>query len=147
MASLNKVTLIGYLGDEPKVEQLQNGARKVTLSVATTDKGFTTKSGAVVPDRTDWHRIIFWEKLAELCEKYLHKGSSVYIEGQLRNRSWDDKNGLKHFTTEIDGNRVLLLDKKPQGSGVPATPSNAPQTPETAQETAMADDGSVDLPF
>ena len=147
MASLNKVTLIGYLGDEPKVEQLQNGARKVTLSVATTDKGFTTKSGAVVPDRTDWHRVIFWEKLAELCEKYLHKGSSVYIEGQLRNRSWDDKNGLKHFTTEIDGKTLLLLDKKPQGSGVPATPSNAPQTPETAQGMAMADDGSEDLPF
>lgn len=100
MASINKATIIGFVGQEPKVDTLQTGT-KVTLSVATTEKGYTTQGGTTVPDRTEWHNIVLWGKLAEIAGQYLHKGSSVYIEGKIRTRSYDDRNGIKRYVTEI----------------------------------------------
>lgn len=136
-ASLNKVMLIGYLGDEPKVERLQSGAVKAQLSLATTKKGYTTQSGSVIPDRTEWHRVIYWGKPAEVCERFLHKGSSIYCEGELATRSWDDADGKKRYVTEISGNVLQLLDRKiGEGSGRYAT-----------QDARHGDKGDDDLPF
>lgn len=152
-ASLNKVMLIGYLGDEPKVERFGNGTVKATLSVATTKKGFTTQSGSVVPDRTEWHRVIFWSKPAELCEKFLHKGSCIYVEGELTTRSWDDTDGKKHWVTEISGNILQFLDRKPGEASVSSETQNRAYGPETGQKRPSPyeyeDDGAPgnDLPF
>lgn len=141
MASLNKVMLIGYLGDDPKVERPQSGAIVAKLSLATTKKGYTTQSGSVVPDRTEWHRISYWGKLAEMSERYLHKGSSIYVEGEITTRSWDDANGQKHYATEILGNALQMLDKRPTDSQPSETAQPAPQ----GAGSALADD--EDMPF
>lgn len=144
MATLNRVQLIGYLGDEPKIELLQSGTvKKATLSVATTDKGYTTRSGSVIPDRTEWHTVVFWGNLADLCEKYLHKASCVYVEGKIRTRSWDDQNGMKHYRTEIDGSQIQLLDRKP----MTAEADPAPQPQDQQAPVPLAYDDNGDLPF
>lgn len=166
-ASLNKVMLIGYLGDEPKVERLQSGAVKATLSLATTKKGYTTQSGSVIPDRTEWHRVVYWSKPAEVCERFLHKGSCIYSEGELTTRSWDDADGKNHYVTEINGNVLQLLDKRQgEGSGqqagqnAPQRAANAPRDQSSAPSQSPApscdqatgevlgrDDANDDLPF
>ena len=120
--SINKVILVGNLGADPKVGNTQSGAKIVNLSVATTDT-WRDKASGERKDRTEWHRVvIFNPQLAEIAEKYLHKGSKVYIEGQLQTRKWSDNTGAERYTTEIvlqnfSGN-LTLLDGK--GDGVPA---------------------------
>lgn len=162
-ASLNKVMLIGYLGDEPKVERLNTGAIKATLSLATTKKGYTTQSGSVIPDRTEWHVVIFWGRPAEVCERFLHKGSSIYVEGELQTHSWDDADGKKHWKTEIAGIVLQLLDRRPddtsgrqQGQSTAQTAGNAshgqaaaPASAEPAYDplTGEVRDKEDDLPF
>ena len=119
MASLNKVMLIGYLGDEPKIERLQSGNVKATLSLATTEKGYTTRSGSVIPDKTEWHIVTFWGSLAEVCEKYLHKGTQVYVEGKLKTDSWQGQDGKTNYKTSIRAQVLQLLGGKPQGQQAP----------------------------
>ena len=109
MASINKATIIGFVGQEPKVDTLQTGTKVASFSVATTEKGYTTQGGTTVPDRTEWHNIVLWGKLAEIAGQYLHKGSSVYIEGKIRTRSYDDRNGIKRYVTEIVADDVEFL--------------------------------------
>lgn len=79
MASLNQATIIGYVGDVPKISNTQNGRKVASFAIATTEKGYTSKSGVQYPDRTEWHNIVLWGNLAEIAEKYLRKGSSVFI--------------------------------------------------------------------
>ena len=119
MASLNKVMLIGYLGDEPKIDRLQSGNVKATLSLATTEKGYTTRSGSVIPDRTEWHTVTFWGNFAEVCEKYLHKGTQVYVEGKLKTDSWQGQDGKTNYKTSIRAQVLQLLGGKPQGQQAP----------------------------
>lgn len=151
MASLNIVQLIGYLGAEPKIERLQSGNVKATLSVATTEKGYTTKSGSVIPDRTEWHIVTFWGNIAEVCEKYLHKASCIYVEGKMRTRSWDDSNGIKHYMTEVEGNQLQMLDRKPVEASGRTEPQSAPKTAANPVREAVASqspaDNNDDLPF
>lgn len=80
MASINKATIIGFVGQEPKVETLQTGTKVASFSVATTEKGYTTQGGTTIPDKTEWHNIVLWGKLADVAGQYLHKGSMVYVE-------------------------------------------------------------------
>ena len=91
--SVNKVILLGNVGQEPNVRYLDTGVCVATLSLATTERGYTLQNGTQVPDRTEWHNIILWNKLAETVEKYVHKGDKLYIEGKIRSRSYDDKMG------------------------------------------------------
>lgn len=144
MASLNRVEIIGYLGADPKIEQMQSGHIKATLSVATTDKGYTTKGGSVIPERTEWHTVIFWGAMASACERVLKKSMCVYVDGKLRTRGWEDQNGLKHYRTEIEGDSFQILDRA-------ATPS-AQQDSSRACEWALlhsspAPGKNDDLPF
>ena len=119
--SINKVILVGNLGKDPEVKHSQDGNKIVTFNVATSET-WKDKSGEK-KDRTEWHRVvIFNPSLADVAEKYLHKGSKVYLEGQLQTRRWEDNNGQERYTTEIvlqnfSGNMVLLDAK---GDGVPA---------------------------
>lgn len=112
---LNKAQVIGNLGADPKIISTGDGQYKVaSFSVATTEKGYTNRNGAQVPDKTEWHNIVCFGKLAEVVEKYLQKGSKVFIEGKMRTRSYDDKQGVKRYVTEINVEYLEMLDGKQQ---------------------------------
>lgn len=120
MASLNQATIIGYVGDVPKISNTQNGRKVASFAIATTEKGYTSKSGVQYPDRTEWHNIVLWGNLAEIAEKYLRKGSSVFIQGKMRTRSYDDKNGVKRYITEIEGETMQMLDRRADNATSPS---------------------------
>lgn len=111
MASVNKVVLVCTLGKDPEVRQTQNGTAICNLSAATSRKYKDTQDG--MQEETEWHRISLFGKMAELAGQYLSKGSSVYIEGRLRTRKYTDKEGIDRYVTEIIGENMQFLDKKP----------------------------------
>jgi single-strand DNA-binding protein len=115
MASLNKVLLIGNLGQDPETTYTPNGTAKVGLSVATQEKW--KDKGDDTQEKTEWHRVIAWGKLAEICGQHLTKGRQVFIEGRLQTRSWEDKDGNKRWTTEIVATGMQMLGAKKDGSG------------------------------
>ena len=106
--------LIGNVGQEPEVRYVDAGVAVAKLTLATTERGYTLQNGTQVPDRTDWHRIILWKRLAEVVEKYVHKGDKLYIEGRLRYSTYDDKNGIRHNLTEIWAENMEMLTPKSQ---------------------------------
>ena len=108
MGNLNKALLIGRLGQEPEKRVTAQGASVVTLNLATTEK-YKDKAG-IQQERTEWHRVIFWNQQAEVIEKYCRKGSQLYIEGRIQTREWQDKDGNKRWTTEIVGQNFQFLD-------------------------------------
>jgi len=110
--SLNKVTLIGHLGRDPEIRYLPQTERPVARFTMATNERFYNLTTNETSDRTEWHRIVAWGKLAEFCEKYLTQGKQVYIEGKLRTRSWEDKEGNKRSTTEINAQTITLLGKR-----------------------------------
>jgi single-strand DNA-binding protein len=112
MASLNKVTLIGRLGKDPEVRRTQTGDAITNLSIATSEKYKDKKTGQYV-ENTEWHRVTAFGALAEIMEKYLHKGQEVYIEGSIHTRKWTDASGVEKYSTDIKANSMLMLgDKK-----------------------------------
>jgi single-strand DNA-binding protein len=114
MASVNKVILVGNLGRDPESRFLPDGGAVCNFSIATTDK-WKDKSGEQ-QERTEWHRIATFNKLAEICGEYLKKGSQVYIEGRLQTRKWQDKDGQERYTTEIVADRMQMLGSRAGGS-------------------------------
>ena len=112
---LNKVQLIGNLGKDPEVRTLDGGSKVCQFTLATTEKGYTLQNGTQVPDRTEWHNIVMWKGLAEVAEKYLHKGDKIYVEGKIRTRSYEDNKQIKRSITEIFvDNMEMLVVKQPQ---------------------------------
>ena len=99
--SVNKVILIGNVGQDPKITYYEGGNCVAQLSLATTEKGYTLQNGTQIPDRTEWHNLIFRGRLGEIVEKYVHKGDKLYVEGKIRTRSYDDQGGIKRYVTEI----------------------------------------------
>ena len=112
---INKVILIGNLGQDPETRVLPKGCAVTNVSLATTESWRDRESGEQ-RDRTEWHRIVFFRRLAEIAGEYLKKGSKVYIEGQLRTRQWE-REGQKHYTTEIVANEMQMLDSRGEGGG------------------------------
>ena len=122
--SVNKAFILGRVGKYPQVSHVSN-VKKAAFSIATTDRGYTKQDGTVIPDRTEWHNIVAWRNLAEICEKYVRKGDLLYIEGKIANRSWE-KDGQTHYITEIVAEVVELFPKnQPQADPNP-TPQQAP---------------------
>ncbi len=113
MRGVNRVMLIGNLGKDPDIQFLEGNIPVAKFPLATTET-FKDRSGKLV-SQTEWHTIVLWRGLAELAQKYLHKSSMVYIEGRLRTRSWDDKDGAKKYITEVIGENLIMLDKKAEG--------------------------------
>lgn len=111
MASVNQATLIGNIGQEPKVVMTQNNRKIVTFSVATTEKGYKRQDGTKTEDVTDWHNVVIFGNLAEIAAKYLHKGMMVYVQGKMKTRSYDDKNGQKRYVTEVICDTLQMLSK------------------------------------
>ena len=109
MRGLNKVTLIGNLGKGPEFQTLEGGVKVAKLSLATTETYKDEKGQS--HSNTEWHTIVLWRSLADLAHNYLHKGSLVYIEGKLKTRSYDDKEGIKRYVTEIIAEQIIMLDK------------------------------------
>jgi single stranded DNA-binding protein (ssb) len=109
--SINKVILVGNVGKDPEVRYLEKNVAVANFSLATTERGYTMQNGTQVPERTEWHNIVAWRGLAELAEKYIRKGSQLYIEGKLQTRSWE-KDGVKRYTTEIYAETIQLLGKR-----------------------------------
>ena len=136
MASVNKVILVGRLGKDPEIRSIPSGTTVAKFSLATDDR-YTDKSGEK-QERTEWHNIVAWGKLAEICGQYLRKGKLVYIEGSIRTDSWDDKEtGQKKYRTEIWANQMQMLDRKGDESGGGAY-AGAARTSGAATATATA---------
>jgi len=140
MASVNKVILIGNLGADPELRYTPAGTAVTTFNIATTDK-WKDKDGQP-QERTDWHRIVVWDRQAEIAKEYLRKGSSVYIEGRLQTRNYDDKEGVKRYVTEIISQRMQFLGARGAGQASENGISEPPPPP--ASDSANQDD---DLPF
>lgn len=115
--SLNKVMLIGFVGTDPEVRVLSSGNKVANLTLATTERGYTTQSGQTVPDRTEWHSLTVWGKGADVIEKYVRKGSQIYVEGKIKTRSWTDDGGVTRYKTEIQVDIFELLDRKNTNNG------------------------------
>jgi single-strand DNA-binding protein len=143
MASVNKVILIGNLGKDPEIRTTPQGTALARFSVATTST-WKDNSGAR-QERTEWHDVVAWEKLAQICGEYLHKGKMVYVEGSLQTRSWEDQNGQKRYKTEIKANNVVMLSPRDPARGVKEIKEvAAPRESSEVAETPVYDD---DVPF
>ena len=110
---VNKVILVGNVGQEPDVKATQGGSQVVNLSIATSETWNDKRSGQK-QERTEWHRVVFFGKLAEIVSSYVNKGSKLYVEGSLRTRKWQDNNGQDRYTTEIVGSEMQMLDSRGQ---------------------------------
>ena len=141
--TLNKVMLIGRLGQDPELKYTPSGAAVATLSVAT-NTSWKGQDGSQ-NENTEWHRVVIWRKLAEIMEQYAKKGSRVYVEGRLVTRSWEDKDGNKRYTTEIQADQMQLLDSRGDRQGGGESNSEPPLPPEPDFDDPSAD--SDDLPF
>lgn len=114
--SVNKVILMGHTGKDPEVKTFENGGIVAQFTLATTKRGFKTKDGKEIPERTEWHNIVLSNGLAKIAGQYVKKGDKLYIEGELRTRSYNDKNGVKHYITEIYGYEMEMLTPKKDGN-------------------------------
>ena len=139
--SLNKVQIIGRLGKDPELRYTSNGKACATLSVATNSR---YKDGEEWKDQTEWHRVVLWEKQAENAGEYLKKGSQVYIEGRLQTRSYDDKEGVKRYTTEIVGWDMIFFGGK---GNEQRPPHPADEMPKPPQENGAVEPPKDDIPF
>ncbi len=150
MSGVNKAILIGHLGSDPEVRTIESGTKVVNFSIATTER-YKDKNGNPI-DKTEWHNVVMWRGLAEIAEKWLKKGSQVYIEGRLRTRSWDDQNGNKRYTTEILADNMTMLGGAGGGSGSSSgsgqAQASAPQQNQVNEPQGPSlDDIDDDLPF
>lgn len=155
MANLNKVMLIGRLGQDPEIRYTQSGSAVANVTIATNDY-WTDKQGGK-QERTEWHSLVLWGKLADLAQSYLKKGSQVYVEGRLQTRDWEDQQGQKHYKTEVVVTTMQFLDPKMSDSGsnteysaTPSAPQSnpAPAAPTEANVAPQGDDFiKDDIPF
>ena len=121
MASINKVILLGRVGKEPDVRYVDQGVCVAQVRLATSERAYKLQDGTEVPERTEWHNIIFWRKLAETIEKYVHTGDLIYVEGKIQSRSYEDKQGITRYITEIWADELKLFGSA-KGSEQPNTP-------------------------
>ena len=131
---MNKVMLIGNVGVEPEVRYVDQGVAVARVRLATTERGYTLANGTQVPDRTDWHTVLLWRRLAEVVEKYVHKGDKLYIEGRIRYTTYDDKQGQRRYATEIWAENMEMLSPR---SAAPAAEGTVAST---AGESAASDE-------
>ena len=156
MASVNKVIIVGNLGRDPEVRYTPNGSAVCNVSVATT-RSWKNKDSGDKSEETEWHRVVFYDKLAEIAGEYLKKGRSVYVEGRLKTRKWQDKEGKDNYTTEIIADQMQMLgSREGMGGGAAADdhaePRSAPAAraaaPKPAAKSATGfDDMDDDIPF
>ena len=125
--SINRITLLGNVGGDPEIRTIDGGAKVATLTLATTERSYTKRDGTVIPERTEWHNIVLWRGLADIAEKYIKKGTKLYIEGPLRTRSYEDRNGVKRYVAEVYADNLELLSQPQQVSQPAPAPIPQPQ--------------------
>ncbi len=163
MASVNKVIIVGNLGRDPELRTFPSGDRVANVTIATTDR-WKDKTSGEMKEATEWHRVVFNGRLAEIAGEYLRKGSQVYVEGSLRTRKWTDQQGVEKFTTEIRADQMQMLGKR-EGMGAPSSddeggydsaprraappqrPSAPAQRPAASKPSTGFDDMDDDIPF
>jgi len=149
MASVNKVILIGNLGSDPEVKYTPSGTAVANFNVAT-NESWVSKDGKK-EEKTEWHKIVVWSKLAELCGEYLAKGRPVYLEGRLQTRDWNDKDGNKRYTTEIVAQTIQFLgspgERGERGEGRPAPAARSARGGSSNIEEAPPMEADDDIPF
>ena len=138
--SVNKVTLLGHTGKAPDFKEFDNGGCVATFSLATTKRGFTTKDGRQIPERTEWHNVVLQNGLAKVANQYVKKGDKLYIEGKIRTRSYEDNNGVKRYITEVYGFNMEMLSPKKDGQTTQQGGAPTPPPP-------IPDQDEGDLPF
>jgi single-strand DNA-binding protein len=146
--TLNKVMLIGRLGKDPELRYTAAGVPVATMTLAT-NEAYKDKDSKLV-EQTDWHRLVAWRKTAEICGQYLKKGSLIYVEGKLKTRSYDDKDGTKKYITEISGDNMQIRSSRHEGAETvpPPTDTEYQSTPATGEHPASTDTtANDDLPF
>lgn len=146
---INKVILVGNIGKDPETRYMPNGKAVTNFSVATSE-AWTDKQSGDKQERTEWHNVVLFEKLAEIAAEYLKKGSQVYIEGSLRTRKWQDKEGKDRYTTEIVGRDMQMLGGRPGAGGGMSSESSSRAAPERSSSpppAAEAGDFDDDIPF
>ena len=139
---INKAIIVGNLGADPEIRYTQNGAPVATFNVATTERWRDQEGNQ--QESTEWHRIVAWRKLAEICGEYLHKGSRVYIEGKIQTRKWQDQSGNDRYSTEIVAREMKMLDRRESGAGSSAGPS---QDRSSSEPSSSYQDMGDDVPF
>lgn len=147
--SVNKVILIGNLGKDPEVRHLENGTVVASFPLATSEV-YTDRSTGEKKELTDWHNIVVWRGLAEVVEKYVRKGTKLYVEGKLKNRSWQDKEGNTRYTTEVVADEITMLSRSDQAAPSTGTSPNysstgTPEAPSRIDDLLNEDES--DLPF
>jgi single-strand DNA-binding protein len=146
MASLNSVALIGHLGADPESRAMPSGDQVATLSLATTEKWKDKKTGQK-QERTEWHRVVFFGRIAEVCSQYLQKGDMIHVTGRLRTNKWTDKQQIERYSTEIVGAEMIMLVTKGRGEGrIDPAGKSAPAGNQPTQN-AGPDDFGDDIPF
>lgn len=156
--SVNKVILIGNVGQDPRVKYFDTGSAVATFPLATTDRGYTLQNGTQIPERTEWHNIVASNRLAEIVDKYVHKGDKLYLEGKIRTRSYSDQSGAMRYITEIYVDNMETLSPKGANPGVAASAQQPAagqpqqmqqQSQQTQQSQAqpVQDNPADDLPF
>ncbi len=149
---VNKVILVGNLGKDPEIRYMPSGGAVTNITVATSE-AWKDKNTGEQKEQTEWHRVVFFNRLAEVVGEYLKKGSKIYVEGSLQTRKWQDKSGQDRYTTEIKGNTMQMLDSRGGGSAElsPAAPQQSAQpsnfSSAPAQPPAATDDFDDDIPF
>lgn len=146
---VNKVIIIGNLGADPEVRYMPSGSAVTNIRVATSE-GWKDKQSGETQERTEWHRIVFFNRLAEIASEYLRKGSKVYIEGSLRTNKWQDQSGAERYTTEIIANSMQMLDSKggpSAGGSVSSASQSYSQESMPTTEPEMVTDFDDDIPF
>ena len=148
---INKVILVGHLGKDPETKYMPSGGAVTNVTLATSE-GWKDKTSGEKQERTEWHRVVFFNKLAEIAGEYLKKGSQVYVEGSLRTRKWQNKEGVDQYTTEIVANEMQMLGGKP-GSGAgggdysQSSSSAASSSRSSGQSAPQAQPAGMDAPF
>ncbi|MGE5107000.1 MAG: single-stranded DNA-binding protein [Sphingobacteriales bacterium] len=145
MRGVNRVMLIGNLGKDPDVQFLDGNIAVAKFPLATTET-FKDRTGKLV-SQTEWHTVVLWRGLAELAQKYLHKGSLVYIEGRLKTRSWEDKEGVRKFATEVVGDNLIMLDKRTGDGAHGSHAADSGVEPFSSGEVPPVGEPADDLPF
>ncbi len=141
---MNKAFLIGNVGKDPEVRYYEQDQAVAQLTLATTERGYTLQNGTQVPDRTEWHNVVFYRGMAKVVEKYVRKGDKLFVEGRIRNRSYDDQKGIRHYITEIVAENMEMLSPKGNNSNLS---SPAPATVSEPVAAPQKEQGNDEMPF
>lgn len=142
---MNKVMLIGNVGKDPDVRYYDADQAVARVTLATSERGYTLPNGTQVPDRTDWHNLLFDKRLAKIVEQYVHKGDKLYVEGRLRNRSYNDKRGIRHQYAEIEVENMEFLT--PRSSATASSASSSVEQSSAKSGQIQEQDDATELPF